>query len=158
MKSICVYCGSNAGSKPVYTERAMALGDRIARDGMRLVYGGGNVGLMGIVADAVLEAGGDVVGVILRDIAVCGLAPRDIRIELTEEAALHAAVKIRSLSLSKSLIPYASGSACPMIRSRPKQCASAMSSGLVSLPVFTEKNVRTRGWRWRLPTMRWAGD
>ena len=64
MKSICVYCGSNAGSKPVYTERAMALGDRIAREGLQLVYGGGNVGLMGVVADAVLQAGGEVVGVI----------------------------------------------------------------------------------------------
>ncbi len=64
MKSICVYCGSNAGSKPIYTERAMALGDRIAKDGLSLVYGGGNVGLMGIVADAVLQAGGEVVGVI----------------------------------------------------------------------------------------------
>jgi len=64
MKSICVYCGSNAGSKPIYTERAMALGDRIAKEGLALVYGGGNVGLMGIVADAVLQAGGEVVGVI----------------------------------------------------------------------------------------------
>ncbi len=64
MQSICVYCGSNAGGKPAYAERAMALGDRIARDGMALVYGGGNVGLMGIVADAVLQAGGEVVGVI----------------------------------------------------------------------------------------------
>jgi uncharacterized protein (TIGR00730 family) len=64
MKSICVYCGSNPGSKPIYADRAAALGDRIARDGMSLVYGGGNVGLMGIVADAVLQAGGEVVGVI----------------------------------------------------------------------------------------------
>ena len=64
MRSICVYCGSNAGSKPVYTERAMAMGDRIAREGLQLVYGGGNVGLMGIVADAVLQGGGEVVGVI----------------------------------------------------------------------------------------------
>ncbi|MFZ5637205.1 MAG: TIGR00730 family Rossman fold protein [Pseudomonadota bacterium] len=64
MKSICVYCGSNAGSKPAYAERAMALGARIAREGLQLVYGGGNVGLMGIVADAVLEHGGEVVGVI----------------------------------------------------------------------------------------------
>ena len=63
MKSICVYCGSNAGSKPAYTERAIALGDRIAKEGLQLVYGGGNVGLMGIVADAVLAAGGEVVGV-----------------------------------------------------------------------------------------------
>jgi uncharacterized protein (TIGR00730 family) len=64
MRSICVYCGSNAGGKPVYTERAMAMGDRIAREGLQLVYGGGNVGLMGIVADAVLQGGGEVVGVI----------------------------------------------------------------------------------------------
>src|SRR5690606_15633295 len=64
MRSICVYCGSNAGSKPAYTERAMAMGDRIAREGLQLVYGGGNVGLMGVVADAVLQAGGEVVGVI----------------------------------------------------------------------------------------------
>lgn len=64
MRSICIYCGSNAGAKPIYTERAMALGDRLARDGIALVYGGGNVGLMGVVADAVLEAGGEVIGVI----------------------------------------------------------------------------------------------
>ena len=64
MKSICVYCGSNAGSKPVYAERARALGERLAREGLALVYGGGNVGLMGIIADAVLQAGGEVVGVI----------------------------------------------------------------------------------------------
>lgn len=64
MKSICVYCGSNSGSKAIYAERAMALGDRIARDGMRLVYGGGNTGLMGTVANAVLQAGGEVTGVI----------------------------------------------------------------------------------------------
>ena len=64
MKTLCVYCGSNTGSRPIYTERAMALGERIARDGLALVYGGGNVGLMGVVADAVLQAGGEVIGVI----------------------------------------------------------------------------------------------
>ena len=64
MKSICVYCGSNAGASPVYAERAAELGARIARDGLQLVYGGGNVGLMGVVADAALAAGGEVVGVI----------------------------------------------------------------------------------------------
>jgi uncharacterized protein (TIGR00730 family) len=64
MKSICVYCGSNSGLRPAYAERAKALGKRIAADGMALVYGGGNVGLMGIVADAVLEGGGEVIGVI----------------------------------------------------------------------------------------------
>ena len=64
MRTLCVYCGSNAGNKPVYTERAIALGNRLAKEGLALVYGGGNVGLMGIVADAVLEGGGEVIGVI----------------------------------------------------------------------------------------------
>jgi uncharacterized protein (TIGR00730 family) len=64
MRSVCVYCGSNSGSKPIYTERAIALGTRLAKDGITLVYGGGNVGLMGVVADSMLAAGGEVVGVI----------------------------------------------------------------------------------------------
>ena len=64
MKSICLYCGSNTGNKPVYAERAAALGERIAREGLTLVYGGGNVGLMGRAADAALAAGGEVIGVI----------------------------------------------------------------------------------------------
>ena len=64
MKSLCVYCGSNSGAHPAYVEAAIALGTRMARDGIRLVYGGGNIGLMGTIADAVLAAGGEVVGVI----------------------------------------------------------------------------------------------
>jgi hypothetical protein len=62
--SICVYCGSRHGSRPAYTEAARALGTAIGRRGWQLVYGGGKVGLMGEVADAVLAAGGRVVGVI----------------------------------------------------------------------------------------------
>ncbi len=64
MKSICVYCGSNPGAKPIYVERATELGTRIANEGLRLVYGGGRTGLMGAVADGVLAAGGEVTGVI----------------------------------------------------------------------------------------------
>ena len=64
MKTLCVYCGSNAGNDPAYASLARALGARLAQDGIALVYGGGNVGLMGIVADAVLEHGGEVIGVI----------------------------------------------------------------------------------------------
>ena len=64
MPNLCVYCGSNAGGKPAYADQARALGARFARDGHTLVYGGGNVGLMGIVADAVLAHGGEVIGVI----------------------------------------------------------------------------------------------
>ena len=64
LRSVCVYCGSNAGSRPVYAERAAALGTRLAREGLGLVYGGGNVGLMGIVAVGALAAGGVVIGVL----------------------------------------------------------------------------------------------
>ena len=62
--SVCVYCGSRHGSRPEYTEAARALGTAIGQRGWQLVYGGGKVGLMGEVADAVLAAGGRVVGVI----------------------------------------------------------------------------------------------
>jgi uncharacterized protein (TIGR00730 family) len=59
-----VYCGSGFGSDPVFKESAAALGRAMATDGVRLVYGGGNVGLMGTVAGAVLEYGGHVTGII----------------------------------------------------------------------------------------------
>lgn len=62
--SICVFCGSRLGSDPGYREGARQLGQEIARRGIRLVYGGGHVGLMGVVADAVLAAAGEVVGII----------------------------------------------------------------------------------------------
>jgi uncharacterized protein (TIGR00730 family) len=62
--SVCVFCGSNPGARPEYAEAARLLGERIAGRGLRLVYGGGGIGLMGVVADAALAAGGEVVGVI----------------------------------------------------------------------------------------------
>ena len=80
MKSLCVYCGSNSGARPVYAERAIALGTRMARDGIRLVYGGGNIGLMGTIADAVLAAGGEAVGVIPKQLVDMEVA----HLELTE--------------------------------------------------------------------------
>ena len=64
MKSVCVFCGSNPGNDPVYAAGARAMGAEIARRGLTLVYGGGAVGLMGIVANAAMEAGGQVHGVI----------------------------------------------------------------------------------------------
>jgi uncharacterized protein (TIGR00730 family) len=64
MKSICVYCGSNFGDRNSYLEAAQGLAIEMAKRGITLVYGGGNVGLMGAVADSVLAAGGKVIGVI----------------------------------------------------------------------------------------------
>lgn len=66
IRSICVYCGSRDGARGVYRDGAAALGDAIARAGVRLVYGGARVGLMGVIADAALAAGGEVYGVIPR--------------------------------------------------------------------------------------------
>ena len=62
--SVCVYCGSAKGNNPVYADAAKALGRALVQHNLSLVYGGGHVGLMGIVADAVLDAGGEVTGVI----------------------------------------------------------------------------------------------
>ncbi len=64
MKSVAVYCGSSSGNKAEYTQQAQAMGRELARRGLTLVYGGGCVGLMGTIADAVLAEGGQVIGVI----------------------------------------------------------------------------------------------
>ncbi len=64
MKRVCVFCGAQPGFDPVHAELATALGRAIAARGLGLVYGGGKVGLMGIVADAALKAGAEVIGVI----------------------------------------------------------------------------------------------
>jgi len=64
MKRIAVYCGSNKGNRPEYAAAAQELGALLAREKIELVYGGGMVGLMGIVADAALQHGGHVIGVI----------------------------------------------------------------------------------------------
>ncbi len=83
MKSLCVFCGSRSGTEGAYDEAAGALGRALAAEGITLVYGGGRVGLMGVVADAALGAGGEVVGVIPRallerEIAHTGLT--DLRV------------------------------------------------------------------------------
>ncbi|HEY7241707.1 MAG TPA: TIGR00730 family Rossman fold protein [Burkholderiales bacterium] len=64
MERLCVFCGSNAGHNPAYAACATQLGRVLAQRGIGLVYGGGRVGLMGVVADAALAAGGEVIGVI----------------------------------------------------------------------------------------------
>lgn len=64
LSSVCVYCGASSRVADVHKEAAHALGDGLARRGIRMVYGGGRVGLMGIAADAAIAAGGEVVGII----------------------------------------------------------------------------------------------
>jgi uncharacterized protein (TIGR00730 family) len=95
MKSIGVFCGANSGNSKVYSEAAAQLGKLMASLGITLVYGGGNVGLMGTIADAVLEAGGNVIGVIPqslvdREVAHTGLTELHIVETMHERKALMA--------------------------------------------------------------------
>jgi uncharacterized protein (TIGR00730 family) len=74
LSAVAVYCGSNSGSDPAYAEAAGLLGRTLAERGVRLVYGGGHVGLMGVVSDAVMSAGGEAHGVITEALAAKELA------------------------------------------------------------------------------------
>lgn len=92
MKSVCVFCGSSVGSDPAFSRLASTLGSAIAERGIRLIYGGGRVGLMGVLADAALAAGGEVIGVMpqsLRDreIAHTGLSDLHITASMHERKA-----------------------------------------------------------------------
>ncbi len=69
MKRLCVFCGSSVGANPAHAEAATTMGTLLAHRGIGLVYGGGNVGLMGVIADAALAVGGEVIGVIPQALA-----------------------------------------------------------------------------------------
>ena len=68
LKKVCVFCGSSSGGRPIYENVAVQLGALLSRLGIALVFGGGRVGLMGVLADSVLAAGGQAFGVIPRDL------------------------------------------------------------------------------------------
>ena len=107
MNTICVYCGSNAGNNPAYAAQAKALGARLAAEGIALVYGGGNVGLMGIVADAVLANGGDVIGVIPQQLVDWEVAHRGVtRLEVVD--SMHTR-KARMFELSDGFVALPGG-------------------------------------------------
>jgi uncharacterized protein (TIGR00730 family) len=95
LERVCVYAGSNAGSTPAYAAAADALGRELGARGIGLVYGGGRVGLMGAVADAVLSAGGEAIGVIPqalvdRELAHAGLTELRVVASMHERKALMA--------------------------------------------------------------------
>ncbi|MBE2314931.1 TIGR00730 family Rossman fold protein [Solirubrobacter sp. CPCC 204708] len=107
MKSVCVYCGSSAGNDPAYLEAARQLAAVLAQRGLRLVYGGASVGLMGAVADTALAHGGEVVGVIPqvlvdREVAHPGLT------ELHTVADMHER-KARMAELSDAFVALPGG-------------------------------------------------
>lgn len=83
MKSICIFCGAAGGDGEIFTLGARACGEYLARAGFTIVFGGGNVGLMGAVADGALDAGGRVIGIIpraLRDRELCHPRVADMRV------------------------------------------------------------------------------
>lgn len=88
MANLVVFCGSSSGSSPAYREAAEELGTAIGVSGHRLVYGGGSVGLMGVVADATMRAGGHVVGVITEHLHALEVAHVGLD-ELVVEATMH---------------------------------------------------------------------
>ncbi|OLB40820.1 MAG: Rossman fold protein, TIGR00730 family [Candidatus Rokubacteria bacterium 13_2_20CM_2_64_8] len=97
MKRICVFAGSSAGGRPAYAEAARELGQALVGRGLGVVYGGGSVGLMGTLADAVLAAGGEVIGVIpgplaRREFAHAGLTRMHVVGSMHERKALMASL------------------------------------------------------------------
>lgn len=78
MKRICVFCGSQVGANRLYQQAAVTLGHLLVARGYGLVYGGGHVGLMGVIADAVLAQGGEVIGVIPESLVARELAHRGV--------------------------------------------------------------------------------
>ena len=95
LRRVCVFCGASPGSRPAYADAARGVGRLLAARGVGLVYGGGHVGLMGMVADAVLAAGGEAIGVIphalaAREIAHGGLSELHVVGSMHERKALMA--------------------------------------------------------------------
>jgi uncharacterized protein (TIGR00730 family) len=108
LHSLCVFCGSSVGNRPEYAAAAAEVGCLLAQRKIRLVYGAGNVGLMGVLADAALAAGGEVVGVIPQMLVDRELAHRritDLRIVTTmhERKALMAELSDAFLALPGGL-------------------------------------------------------
>lgn len=94
-RRICVFCGSSAGDRPAYGEAAVQLARTLAERGIGIVYGGGNVGLMGVLADAALAVGGEVIGVIPRalkekEVAHLGLTEMHVVGSMHERKAMMA--------------------------------------------------------------------
>ena len=107
IRAICVFCGSSSGANPAYAHAAQALGQLLAERGITLVYGGGAVGLMGIVADAALAAGGEVIGVIPQSLERAEVGHKGLtRLEVVD--GMHAR-KARMAELADAFIALPGG-------------------------------------------------
>lgn len=107
LKSVCVFCGASPGARPIYHEAAAQLGRHIAERGLPLVYGGGAVGLMGVVADAALAAGGEVIGIIPQSLERAEIGHKGLtRLEVVD--GMHAR-KARMAELADAFIALPGG-------------------------------------------------
>jgi uncharacterized protein (TIGR00730 family) len=107
MKRICVFCGSQVGANPRYRQAAQDLGHLLVQRGYGLVYGGGHVGLMGVIADTVLQDGGEVIGVIPEAMVVRELAHHGVT-QLHVVASMHER-KARMAELAEAFIALPGG-------------------------------------------------
>lgn len=108
--SVCVYCGSRAGSDPRYADDATALGTALAEAGMRLVYGAGDVGLMGLAARAAMAAGGTTFGVIPEHLLRQEVAKRDLDMFIVTET-MHERKKVMVMNADAIVVlPGGAGS------------------------------------------------
>src|SRR6516165_5496951 len=78
MKRLCVFCGSRTGKAPIYADQTRHLGEAMAKRGLGLVFGAGHIGLMGVLADAVRQLGGETIGVIPQSLVERELADRNL--------------------------------------------------------------------------------
>ena len=105
--SVCVFCGARHGAGPVYAEVAQAVGEGIARSGWRLVYGGGRVGLMGVVGSAARHAGGEVFGIMPQRLVAAEAADDSIaRLEIVPDMAVR---KTRMVAESDAFVALPGG-------------------------------------------------
>lgn len=106
--SVCIYCGSRSGNDPSYAALARLMGESLARRNIRLIYGGASIGLMGITARAVLDAGGTVTGVITRQLEDLELGLSGVSVRFTEDT-MHLR-KQRMFELADAFIALPGGS------------------------------------------------
>jgi uncharacterized protein (TIGR00730 family) len=107
IRSVAVFCGASLGARPAWQLEAQALGRGLAEHGIRLVYGGGGIGLMGVIASAALDAGGDVIGIIPGFLTRAEAAhPNLAQLEVTD--SMHSR-KLRMFDLADAVISFAGG-------------------------------------------------
>jgi len=126
VKRVCVFAGSNAGARPEYAAAARALAAACATRGLGIVYGGGSIGLMGVLADAALAAGVEVVGVIPRPLATKELAHAGLSELRLVESMHERKATMNSLADGSSRCPAASAPS-----RRRSKCSRGRSSGFM---------------------------